>query len=204
MRRAVVLSIIPAVLLLCVDSSAGTHGGGVKAGLLVSSPTGDDVDTYDVGSLNTFAFGAFYRYAFSSLLSLQVEALYSHKGATGTIYDIDSQVNLWYLDFAPLLQGRLLNRGGFLGDVYLGPTVSARLDASFETGSIGDDYWDISSGTKSYDYGYAIGAKVGLARGGNEACIDVRYSAGMVAPNDTDREIDLKHRTYTVMLELYF
>jgi Outer membrane protein beta-barrel domain len=198
------LLIVSIALLSCGNAYAGTHGGGVKAGLLVSSPTGEDVDTYDVEPLNTFVFGAFYRYTFSQLLSLQVEALYAHKGATGTIYAIDGQANLWYLDFAPLLQCRVLDTSGFLSDLYAGPTVSMRMDASFESGAMGDDYWDISSGTKSYDYGYAIGAKLGLARGGNEACIDVRYSAGLVAPNDTGREIDLKHRTYTVMLELYF
>jgi hypothetical protein len=198
------LLIVSVVLLTCANAYAGTHGGGMKAGLLVSSPTGEDTDAYEIESLNTFTFGGFYRYTFTPQLALQIEALYSHKGATGTIYNIDGQVNFWYIDFAPLLQGRFLNTDGFLGDVYLGPTVSARLDASFESDAMGDDYWDISSGTKSYDYGYAIGAKLGLARGGNEACIDVRYSAGLVAPDDTGREIDLKNRTYTIMLELYF
>jgi len=205
MRLRYTWLIISVVLLSFVDSEAGTHGGGIKGGLLISSPSGGDKDKYKVESLNTLSFGGFYRYTFSDIISLQTEILYTHKGAKGMYYSSEGQIDIWYLDFVPSLQCRILDKHSCFGCLYIGPMYCLRMDANFESEFSGHaQSYNIKSSTKPNDYGYVIGAKLGLPKGSNEFGVDVRYSSGFIAPDDTNRNIDLKNRTITVMLEIYF
>ena len=64
--------------------------------------------------------------------------------------------------------------------------------------------YDIKSAVRTDDYGFALGAKIGFAKGSHEFGVDVRYAAGLTTPDATARDIELKSRTITVMLELYF
>jgi hypothetical protein len=197
--------IFAVVLLFFVDSKAGTHGGGINVGVLISDPSGGDKDIYKVESLNSLSFGAFYRYTFSNIISLQTEILYANKGAKGKYYSSESKVHVWYLDFVPSLQCRILDTHSCFGCLYIGPMCGLRVAANFESDISGRaQYYDITSSIKPSDYGYVIGAKLGLPRGSKEFGVDVRYSSGFVAPDDTGRNIDLKNRTVTVMLEMYF
>ncbi|MCX5753106.1 MAG: outer membrane beta-barrel protein [Candidatus Krumholzibacteria bacterium] len=205
MKRRYAWLIISAVLLSCVDSNAGTHGGGMKGGLLISGPSGGDRDAYKVESLNTLSFGGFYRYTFSNIISLQTELLYAHKGAKGMYNSSEGQIDIWYLDFVPSLQCRILDKHRCFGCLYAGPMYCLRMDAGLKSEFGGSArFYDIKSSVKPNDYGYVIGAKLGLPSGSNEFGVDVRYSSGFIAPDGTDRDVDLKNRAITVMLEMYF
>jgi hypothetical protein len=197
--------IVALILFSCVDSKAGTHGGGIKGGLLISSPFGGDRDLYELKSIRTASLGVFHRYTFSNKISLQTELLYAHKGARGTYNSNEVEINIWYLDLVPSLQYRILDRSTVAGCLYVGPMYSVRLDATVEPEILGNARsTDIRSDIKLSDIGFAIGAKFALPRGANEFGIDLRYSSGFIAPDNTDRNIDLKNRAIAVMLEMYF
>ncbi len=206
MSRIGILSAVTGIVLASsLNAEAGTHGGGIKGGLLISDPWGKDRDTYHVESIYTASFGAFYRYTFLGFLSAQADVLYAHKGAKGTFFSNEARVNIWYLDFVPTLQCRVLREGTLFGSLYAGPEVSVRLDASLETGSGSlRQSSEISDSVRRSDYGYAIGGKLGLSTGSKEFAIDAKYSSEFIAPDDTFRDIDLKNRTITIMLEMYF
>jgi hypothetical protein len=205
MKYGYALLIVSAALFVAGSACAGTHGGGIKGGLLISDPAGADRATYGVESLNTVSFGAFYRYTFSGVFSAQTDFLYAHKGARGTYSLGEGKIHIWYFEIAPSLQCRILDAGGFFGSLFAGPLYDLRLQARFETdfGGVTRSY-GINSGVKMNDFGFFFGAKLGLSRGSQELGVDVRYSAGFTAPNDTAMDVDLKNRTFSVMLELSF
>ena len=86
--------------------------------------------------------------------------------------------------------------------MYLGPLISLKMGANVKRD--GFQSYDIDPYIKPYDFGYVIGGKIGLSKGTNEFAIDVRYSSGFIAPDDTGNEIDLNNRTINVMFEMYF
>lgn len=186
------------------DAKAGTHGGGIKGGILISSPIGDR-EEYNVESINGLTYGAFYRYSFNNQFSSQTELIYAQKGSIGTYYSSDGQINITYLDLTSLVQYRLLNKNRVFGDIYIGPMASLRLDANVERESLGEtESYGITSDIKPNDFGIVLGVKLGLLRGTNEYGIDLRYSSGFTTPDDTGADIELKNRTFTVMFEMYF
>ncbi len=198
------LAIIAVILFSVSHSSANTHGGGIKAGLLISSPSGSDRDLYAVESINSFTGGVFYRYTFTRF-SIQTEWLYAHKGSKGKYYYSEGQVNIWYFDFTSSLQYKIVDNSNLFSWVYIGPMLSKRINANVERELFGTKRtYDIDSDTKSFDYGFIVGAKFGLPYRSNEFGIDLRYSSGFIAPDDTGSDIDLNNRTITVMLEMYF
>ena len=204
MKRFLHILIVAMIMVSFVDAKAGIHGGGIKGGLLISNPTGDR-EEYNVESINTLTYGAFHRYSFTSKYSWQTELIYARKGSKGSYYTSDGQINITYLDFASFFQYRLLNKSKLFGDLYIGPMVSLRLDANVERESYGETQsFGITSDIKPNDFGFVVGAKIGIPHGTNEYGIDVRYSSGFIAPDDTGGEIDLKNRTFTIMFEMYF
>ena len=194
------------LIVLCMDTaeagSPGAHGGGLKAGILFSSPSGGDREEFEVEAINTFTFGVFHRYTISRALSIQTEGYYAHKGTKGHYYLTDGEVNIYYLDFDSVLQWRVLDREGPFAYLYLGPLFSMKMGASVKREE--SRSYNIDSYIKPYDFGYVIGGKIGLSKGVNEFAIDIRYASGLIAPDDTGNEIDLKNRTITVMFEMYF
>ncbi len=180
----------------------GAHGGGLKAGILFSSPSGGDREEFEVETINTLTVGVFHRYTFSRALSIQTEGYYAHKGSKGNYYLMDGEVNIYYFDFDSVLQWRILDRKSPFAYLYLGPLFSIKVGANVKRE--GSQSHNIDSYIKPYDFGYVIGGKIGLSKGTSEFAIDVRYTAGMIAPDDTGNDIDLMNRTLNVMFEMYF
>ncbi len=195
--------LIIAIIVFSMNAvEAGPNGGGIKAGILFSSPTGGDRDNFEVEAINSFSFCVFHRYTFSRALSVQTEVHYAHKGAKGNYFFIESEVDIYYFDFDSVLQWRILDKKSPFAYVYLGPLFSVKMDANVKRE--GSQSYDIDSYIKPYDFGYVIGGKIGLSKGTNEIAIDVRYASGLIAPDDSGNEIDLNNRTITVMFEMYF
>lgn len=204
MRRISGILTVALILISFAEAEAGIHGGGIKGGILISSPSGER-DAYDVESISTFTYGAFYRYSFNRTLSFQTEFDYARKGSKGTYYSAPGQVNITYIDFASMIQYRLLQKNGIFSDLYAGPMISLNLDASVERESLDRIYsYGIYDETKHADLGIVLGAKFGFSHRSNEYGIDMRYSSGFIAPDDTGADIDLKNRTFSFMLEIYF
>jgi len=204
MRRVLCILLFALIIITCSEARADRHGGGIKGGMLISTPSGD-VDKYNVESINTITFGAFYRYSFSNLLSSQTEFIYSCKGSKGTYYASDGQINIRYLELASLIQYRIFSNNSKFGDLYVGPMVSMCLIADVEREIFGKTKsYTITDELKQTDIGLVLGAKFGFSHGSNEYGIDIRYSSGFIAPDNTGAEIDLKNRTISFMFEMYF
>jgi len=182
--------------------SPGAHGGGLKAGILFSNPSGGDREEYEVEAINSITFGVFHRYTISKALSIQTEGYYAHKGSKGNYYLIDGEVNIYYFDFDSVLQWRVLDRERTFACLYIGPLLGIKLGANVKRKGFQSN--NIDSYIKPYDFGYVVGGKIGLSKGAHELAIDVRYSAGLIAPDDTGDDIDLKNRTLSIMFEMYF
>ncbi|MFO7916323.1 MAG: porin family protein [Candidatus Krumholzibacteriales bacterium] len=194
--------------LLVLSGSAGAeaeiHGGGIKGGLLVSSPAGER-EEYDVESVNTAGYGVYYRYSFENKYSLQAELIYSPKGSKGAYYTRSGEIRISYVDIIAPVHYRVLEKNSLFSDLYLGPVFGIYLSGEVERED-GKTYGIGSDIIKPFDLGFCIGAKFGIshAAGHNETSVDLRYSMGFIAPDDTGQDIDLRNRTVSVMLEIYF
>jgi len=197
---------LAALLILAGTAYAedGIHGGGIKGGLLLSSPAGER-DEYDVESIYNASYGIYYRYSLKSRYSVQAEVSYSPKGSKGSYYTRSGEINISYVDITVPVQYRAIERNKLFGDLYLGPVFGIYLSGEVEDED-GDTYGIGSDVIKPFDIGFCVGAKFGIshAAGNNETSIDLRYSMGFIAPDDTDQNIDLRNRTVSVMLEIYF
>ena len=197
MKRIYFSVVVLLILLAPQCIIAGTHGGGIKAGILISDPIAKQ-DEYDLATLKTFSFGPFYRYSFAANTALQVELLYARKGAKDSI-------EIEYLDLSSFMQYRLKRFDNQFIDLYAGPLFSMKLDSSDEEIVYASDtYYGTISNIKRNDFGYVIGAKFGFGRGKNEYSVDIRYASSFIYFNDDSEEIDLKNRTFSIMLEFYF
>ncbi len=197
MKRIYYLAAVLLILSAPHRITAGTHGGGIKAGLLISDPIAKQ-DEYDFESINTISLGPFYRYSFAANTALQVELLYARKGAKDSI-------EIEYLDLISFMQYRLKRFDAQHLDLYAGPVFSMKLDSSDEEIVYASDtYYGTISGIKRNDFGYVIGAKFGIGRGKNEYSVDIRYMSSFMYFNDTSEEVNLKNRTFSIMFEIYF
>jgi len=196
-----------AVLTLLAGSAhagTGTHGGGIKGGLLISSPTGER-DKYDIESINTACYGIYYRYSFKRRFSVQTEILYSTRGSKGSYYTRSGEIRMKYIDITVPVQYRVLEGNSIFSDLYLGPAFGIYLSGDIRD-ERGREYGIGQDTIKPFDLGFCIGARFGISHsaGNNETAIDLRYSMGFIPPDDTSAEIDLRNRTVSVMLEIYF
>jgi hypothetical protein len=118
LRRSIVIASVVASLMPCAAGAMGIEKG-VKAGVNLASFRGEFADLADAKIRTGFVGGAFVAFGFAPDLAVQVEALFSQKGAkfesvgmdeegnpTGQTYDTFVKVN--YLEVPVLLRGTLL------------------------------------------------------------------------------------------------
>jgi len=153
---------------------------GVKGGAALANMYGDAVGNVDLRKGLTG--GLFVEIPTSSALSIQVEGLYTQKGAVETaLIDLGGGVTLaegtWeydYVDVAGLLKGTF-GSGSTRISIYGGPVFSVLMSAK----AVGEgEEADIQDLTKSNDIGGALGVSLEFSGG---FLIDVRYSAGTTA-----------------------
>lgn len=178
---------------------------GLKAGINVASLVfdGDEVDSYNERRIG-FAAGGFGVWPLSGPTAIQVEALFSQKGAkfSEESEDLAATLELDYLDIPVMLrvQGPAIgsNRLHFFG----GPSVSYRSAArsklayegfDFDEGSIDN----IENEIERFDFGVVAGAGLDIGR---RIVVDARYSWGLRTVNkDTSEGVKIKNRLFSIM-----
>ncbi len=177
---------------------------GLKAGLNVASVSfeGDSVDDYN--SRMGFLGGGFTVLPVTGPMAIQIEALFSQKGAKLSVADeaVEATLELDYLDFPVMLRFRGPGSDSTRMHFFGGPSVGFRMGArskiaysgsSFTEGSIDNIEDDI----EAFDFGIVAGAGVDIGR---YLVIDARYSWGLSTVNkDTSEGIEMKNRLFSIM-----
>ncbi len=154
---------------------------GVKAGLNVSSWTGDDAD--GTSSLTSFNGGGFVTIPVSSMFSVQPELLYSGEGVK-----VDGgKYTLGYINVPVLFQYR---NSGFIAE--LGPQLG--LLTSAKAKADGGDSEDVKDAFKSTNFSLAVGVGYKLMNG---LGFNARYNLGLGNIIDADG-VDIKTSVFQV------
>lgn len=165
---------------------------GVKAGANFATFEGSDVE--DAKMRTSINAGLFANFAFSEMLSLQPEVLYSGQGAKYTVFGTEITAKLDYINIPILLQ---FNASGFYAEI--GPQLGILMSSSVEGGGISIETDDLY---KSTDIGAGIGLGFKLDSGFGAG---VRYTMGLTSIDDTaGDEADVKNAVITVGLHYAF
>jgi len=199
-HRRIAIALFALALLL--PSAAGAMGieKGVKAGADLSNFRGSFADLVDTKWKAGFVGGAFVAFGFAPDLAVQVEALYSMKGAkmsvqmtnsegvpTGEFVDVFANVN--YLEVPVLLRGTLLKGSPVQPMYYLGPTVAFSLGGKVESDDSRVQSEDIKD-LKTVDFGLALGAGGGFKVGGQRVLTELRYTTGFTDIYDVSGNLE--------------
>lgn len=196
------------VLLFCFFSltfAASAQQLGIKGGATYATFRGNDAKNYDhrLG----YAAGLFYQQHINELIGIQMEALYTSRGAkietvTGGVTTED-KFRMNYVDVPLLLH---VSAGGLFFD--LGPQASfiAKAKRITETTSADGNTTtsrsiNITDHPYSIDLGYAAG--IGY-RGAGNIGLEVRYTGGLKDIDDEGPFVGQERRNSTIFLMLSY
>jgi hypothetical protein len=202
-------------LALLAPAAAGAVGieKGVKGGLNLASFRGEFADVADAKVKAGIVAGAFLAFDLAPDLAIQVEGLFSMKGAKLTSVGVDSEgnpgrayesfVSLNYLEVPVLLRGTLLRTAAVQPMYYLGPTVGISLGGRFEADSPGVPGRDLTD-LKPVDIGVALGAGVGFDLGGRRVLTEIRYTTGFADLYDLEGNLESVNQVLSLTAGLAF
>ena len=163
------LFLVAGMIALSCTAFAQDLTYGVRAGLNVANISGDDAPD-DTDARMGAAVGGFVNYALTEKISIQPELQYSMQGATLKAGDLESDLNLDYLNVPVLVGYNLMEGLNVLTGPQLGLLLSAEADLDGETSDVKDDY-------KSTDVAWAIGGSYDL----NNLNFNLRYNMGLTS-----------------------
>jgi hypothetical protein len=190
MRRHLRL-VLAGALVLGGSSLAAAQGRqiGLKAGASVATlhPEASQISGEPLEPRAGLTAGAFAVFPLQSRLAIQLEALFTDKGGTQAVPDptilrgvLLDRLRFHYLDVPVLLRVSGPQAGSARLHGFIGPTLSVRLGAKYESalsasGSWGTEY-DIAQDTRRFDAGLTVG---GGAEFGPRLVLDARYTLGL-------------------------
>ena len=187
-HRRIAAALFALALLAPAAAGAVSIEKGVKAGVNLASFRGEFADIADTKMKTGFVGGPFVAFGFAPDLAIQVEGLFSMKGAkivserTDTegnlLGTFDTFVNLSYLEVPVLLRGTLLRTAVVQPMYYLGPTIGFSLGGMAQSDAPRSLDQDLTN-LKAVDFGLALGAGVGFKLGGQRLLTEFRYTMGL-------------------------
>jgi hypothetical protein len=177
---------------MCPSPAAAQITYGVKAGVNFANVSFDgDEDVPSSGRVGVLA-GAFATVRLASWLTVQPEAIYTVKGASLDVFDIDSDYIVDYLEVPVLV------RVPVRGRVYVaaGPSIAFRIRARSRTSFSGStDEIDIGDDVEPLDVGVVGAAGFEMGRW----LFDGRYTHGL---SDTDANtsdnVKIRNRVFSL------
>jgi opacity protein-like surface antigen len=192
-------------LMLCASGTAVAQevSGGFKAGVNFANVT-FDAEGADISfdRRTGFVGGLFVIWPANTRAALQIEALYSQKGAKMEEGGGSGEVELDYLEVPVLVRLSSDRSMPTSFNVFAGPSVGFRLRARAKSEFDGEsEDEDISDDIERLDFGLAVGAGLELGR----FIVDGRYTWGLVNINKEDAdEVKVKNRVFSVMAGIRF
>lgn len=176
------------------EAAAQQNMVGLKAGLVAAELSGD---VEDVSSRAGLGFGGFLQVMVGPNFSIQPEALYLMKGASGSdgAEDVDVKVN--YLQ-VPILVQYHIPAAGVSPRIFAGPSLAFELGCDVETNGVESSCETEEISTKSADFGVVFGAGADIPLGGVVVTLDGRYDLGVtnVAEEPEGVEFEIKNRAW--------
>jgi hypothetical protein len=189
-------AILAAALMAGLPAAATSQVSfGVKAGLNVATLAGDDVPD-EVDSRTGLVAGGLMNLRLSDLLSIQPEALYSQKGAGGSLdlfgERLDFTLKLDYLEVPVLLRLTVPTAAAVQPSLHFGPTFAFELSCKVTVSGFGEtDTEDCDNGfddpdRRKFDPGLAVGGGLDIPVGRGTLLLDARYTVGLRSLDSTD------------------
>jgi opacity protein-like surface antigen len=228
MKRCTVLVTILSVLVLMtfatLASAQVTWSAGVKGGINLSTPTGDDaklvavdseanvfesdIDGYRTGFLG----GGFVTAKIHENFGVRLEALFAQKGGKGELTDAphtqDYQLKVDYVEIPLLAIAMFPAHDKATVHASVGPTISFNTNAKEIWVFDGEEgELDIDEITKSTDFGITLGAGIDVkVHERVTVIIDARYNRGLtkVQTDGDGQDIDIKNSAFGIMAGLSF
>ena len=170
------------VTLFAAGAAAQGISGGVKAGLNVSSLTGDDADGYDMKI--GYHFGGYAKISLTEAFSIQPELLYNAVGAKSSEGSFDTNLKVNYIT-VPVMLGYSFGKIS----VQAGPQIGFLTSAKMKIESGGDS---AESDVKDQLKGTDFGVNVGLGAEFGKLNAAARYCFGLSNIADSD-DADIKN-----------
>src|SRR5688572_19978012 len=210
MMRSIVCAVMVVVAGGASSALAQERQIGIKAGVNVASLVfdGAEVDSYNDRRV-AFLAGGFGVWPLGGPTALQVEALFSQKGAkfSEDLDDFEASLELDYLDLPVLLRIQVPVFGSSRLHIFGAPSVSFRLAARNKAAGTGlqfdqGEIENIEDDIEPFDFGIVAGAGVDIGR---RIVIDARYSWGLSTINkDSSEGIEIKNRVLSFMAGVRF
>lgn len=193
--RARVLSLALAVLVMAPAAAAAqtTMTAGLKGG--VNSSTITDEGNSSLKRLLGGVGGVFVGGDVTSNVGIQVEGLYSMRGAKDTSDATETTLRMNYIDVPVLLRVGTGSGSGMGFHVFTGPQVSYLLNAKATSGALSIDLKD---DIEKIDFGWTLGVGVEA----NKFLVDARYTMGLknMSKAGSGADSEVKNRTFAVMI----
>ena len=170
-----ILSVALATILFTTTATAQNVNIGIKGGLNITNLNDDNGTTYD--SKIGFNVGLLGHIHLAPQLALQPELLYSLQGAKYTVSNLETNINLGYLNI-PLNVQYMFDNGFRL---QAGPQIGLLMNAKSETNNVKTD---IKDNLKTVDFGVTAG--LGYVHPASGFGVDARYNLGLSDISESD------------------
>jgi len=190
------------VLLFCFLTftvAASAQQLGIKGGATYATFKGSDAKNYD--SRLGYAAGLFYQQHINDIIGIQIEALYTSRGAQREAGNAEDKFRYNYVDVPLFLH---VSAGGLFFD--LGPQASfmvkaQRITETSTNSTTVTTKTDITDHPYSIDLGYAAG--IGY-RGASNIGLEVRYAGALKDIDDEGPFVGQERRNSTLFLMLSY
>lgn len=165
---------------------------GVTAGVNIATFGGSDADGAD--NLTGFFGGVSMVFPINEMFSFQPEIIYSRKGAKGTVFDVNAEARIGYID-VPLLAKIFVGPGPAMRPaLFFGPSVGFKISCDIELGGVSADCDDWEVPVKDLDVGVIGGAGLDFDRFG----IFARYQYGLTKLDDSSDDAKIYNRVIQI------
>ena len=180
---------------------------GLKAGLNISTLSGDDVEIrrQSPESKTGFTVGAFFLHQFSDMFAIQPEIYFTSKGATYQIPDDEVTIDMIfnYIEIPVLLKLIIpIENSPVHPTIFTGPFIAINSTAKAEEEIAGRSSDRDLDDIKSTEFGLQFGGGIGFIIENNELGFDVRYILGLTNIDDSENEDDGKNSV--ISFNVYF
>lgn len=167
---------------------------GVKAGVNASTLSVEDNSGLSTSTIWGAVGGVFVGKNLNDKLSLQVEGLFSQRGAKDTTNPSDVKIRLTYFDVPVLVRLGSTTTSATHFHVFTGPQLSLKLKAEGIDDVFGTE--DLDEEVEAMDVGWTLGA--GVER--NRLSLDARYTFGLKNISVAVSDGTIKNRTFTILV----
>ena len=168
-------------------------GIGIKFGYNSSIFTGNDIPGKGVNSQAGFALGGFVCYEINNRFSLQQEAFITTKGAKiNTIGDVYLYNIFMYFELPLLAKMTFRSNHKLKPNIFLGPALGITIVAINNVAVLED--------IRGSDFGVILGAGIDIWK----ISLDIRINKGLLNFDQSADDIDLKNRTFSILVGFAF